>query len=164
MTLLWPLKYPGLYLSCASLGEVEGWNLGNTFEENCFHSRNHTEAICTRLIDPNLGFHSQEKENILQEDENVIELPLTFSDPLDVQLAHVWHCWFLPILFLHLVHPHPLRYRVAPEVCNESSSESGCQMEKGEETTSVHFFHLGFHQGGLHACLWGWPPGKGDQL
>ena len=110
------------------------------------------------------AFNHNRKKNILQEDENVIELPLTFSDPLDVQLAHVWHCWFLPILFLHLVRPHPLRYRVAPEVCNESSSENRCQTEKGEEMTSVHFFHLGFNQGGLHACLWGWPPGKGDQL
>ena len=39
-----------------------------------------------------------------------------FSDPVDVQLVHVWHCWSLPILFLHLARPHPACYRVAAKV------------------------------------------------
>ena len=100
--------------------KVSGWKCGKTFEENCFRSRNYTAESARDWLIQIRAFRKE--KNILQEtiekDESVLELPLMliFSDPVDVQLVHVWHCWPLPILFLHLARPHPACYRVAPKV------------------------------------------------
>ena len=119
----WPLQYPGLIPQLWFVGS------GLRFQVESVEIHLKKTAFPVKITHQNLHmidwskFERWEEKRILYKRRlRKMKVCLNshwcslFSDPVDVQLVHVWHCWSLPILFLHLARPHPACYRVAAKV------------------------------------------------